>query len=220
MADVHGYVSAEQAEAFLQSLEQFAQTSDADPYEQGDARTKDQRLADALAGFLDTHCTWQVSADIVISAACLAGDTDWTPELKRRGPIASQIARNLVWSADARWQRLVTDPCTGALVDMNAESYRIPKRIREAVKARDVTCYFPGCHQPAEYFDIDHIRPWPQGATTPSELGGGCRRHHRTKTHSPWRLTHDPGRPTVDRVWHSPLGQTYTTRAHDYRQEE
>ncbi len=216
MADLHGYVSLEQAEAFAQALDQLAASADCDPYDQGDERTLDQRRADALAGFLESHCTWDVRADIVISADCLAGDTDWTPELKRRGPIASEFARRLVWSADARWQRLVTDPATGALVDMNAGTYRIPKRIREAVKARDLTCRFPGCHQPAEFLDIDHVRPWPAGTTCPEDLGGECRRHHRVKTHAPWKVRKRSG-PTADMIWTSPLGQTHTTTAHDYR---
>jgi hypothetical protein len=221
MADLHGYVSLEQAEAFVQALDQLAARDDcADPYDQGGQRTADQRRADALTGFLDAHCTWTVHADIVISADQLAGDTDWTPELKRRGPMASEVARHMVWSADARWQRLVTDPTTGALVDMQADTYRIPKRIREAVKARDVTCYFPGCHQPAQYFDIDHIRPWPDGRTSPCDLAGGCRRHHRVKTHSPWKLRHDPNSPRVHRVWISPLGQVHRTAAHDYRRSQ
>lgn len=220
MADLCAYLSLEHAEAFMQSLEQLASAPDcADPYEQGEGRTADQRRADALAGYLEAHCSWTVHADVIISADALAGDTDWTPELKRRGPIAAEVARRLVWSADARWQRLVTDPATGALVDMAADTYRIPKRIREAVKARDLTCYFPGCHQPAEYFDIDHIRPWPRGRTRPDDTAGGCRRHHRVKTHSPWRVTQHPG-PRADRVWTSPLGRTYGTRAHDYRHRQ
>jgi hypothetical protein len=177
MADIHGHVSLEQAEAFAQALDQFASSADCpDPYDQGDDRTLDQRRADALAGFLDAHCTWDVRADIVISADCLAGDNDWTPELRRKGPIAAEVARRLVWSADARWQRLVTDPCTGALVDMNAR-------------------------------------------TRPEDLGGECRRHHRVKTHSPWKVRKRSG-PTADMIWTSPLGQTHTTLAFDYRQHE
>ncbi len=220
MADIHGHVSLEQAEAFAQALDQLASSADCpDPYDQGDDRTLDQRRADALAGFLDAHCTWDVRADIVISADCLAGDNDWTPELRRKGPIAAEVARRLVWSADSRWQRLVTDPCTGALVDMNARTYRIPRRLREAVKARDVTCRFPGCHQPAEFLDIDHVLPWPAGRTRPEDLGGECRRHHRVKTHSPWKVRKRSG-PTADMTWTSPLGQTHTTLAFDYRQHE
>ncbi len=194
MADVYAYLSAEHAEAFAQALQQLADSPDcADPYEQGDARTADQRRADALVGFLAAHTTWQVNVDVVIGADALIGDNDLTAHVKRLGPIGSDLARDLCFSPDARWRRLVTDPLSGRLIDMSATSYRIPERIRNAVKARDVTCRFPGCHQPAEYFDIDHIVPWPRGKTQVCDLAGECRRHHRVKTHSAWKVAHDPG---------------------------
>lgn len=221
MADVYGYLSLEQAEAFMQSLEQAAAAEDCpDPYGQGEARSAAQRRADALTGFLDAHCVFDVTVDVVISADALIGDNDWTPELKRRGPIGSEVARMLCWSPDARWRRLVTDPCTGSLVDMAADSYRIPRRIREAVKARDRFCTFPGCHQPAEFFDIDHIQAWPKGKTEASNLSGRCRRHHVVKTHSAWKVSHDPTGPRIDQRWTSPLGQVYMTGAWDYRQPD
>jgi hypothetical protein len=217
MADVFGYLSLDQADAFLQSLQKLADADDCpNPYDQAE-RTAAQRRADALCGFLDAHCAYSVNVDVVISADALIGDNDWTPEHKRLGPMASDVARKLAWSPDARWQRLVTDPCTGSLVDMASEKYRIPKRIREAVKARDRFCRFPGCHQPAEYFDIDHITPWPRGRTKPDELGGECRRHHVVKTHSAWKVKPERRGAVVDLTWTSPLGRTYTTRPHDYR---
>jgi hypothetical protein len=218
MADIHGYLSAEQAEAFMQALDQVAAAPEcADPYDQGDARTDPQRRADALVGFLAAHTTWDVAVDVVISADALIGDNDWTPQIKRLGPIASSIARDLCFSPDARWRRLVTEPVSGRLVDMSADSYRIPKRIREAVKARDVTCRFPGCHQPAEYFDCDHIVAWSKGGRTRAvDLAGECRRHHRVKTHSAWKVRHDPTRPTHDMFWTSPLGTCHKTTAHNY----
>lgn len=217
MADIHAYLSAEQAEAFMQGLEQLADSPQCpDPHGQGEGRRTAQRLADALSGFLAEHTTWDVAVDVVISADALLGDNDWTPRIRQLGPVASDIARDLCFSPDARWRRLVTDPLTGTLVDMSAQTYRIPKRIREAVKARDVTCRFPGCHQPAEYLDCDHIVPWPAGRTRAVDLAGECRRHHRVKTHSAWKVVHDPDSPTHDMVWTSPLKTRHRTTAHNY----
>ncbi len=221
MADIHAYLSAEHAEIFMQALEKLADAPDcADPYEQGEQRTADQRKADALVGFLDLHTTVTVNVDVVIGADALIGDNDWTPESKRLGPIGSELARDLCMSPDARWRRLVTDPVTGELAAMGTVKYRIPAHLREAVKARDVTCRFPGCHARAEFFDCDHIVAHPDGATCSDNLAGLCRRHHRTKTFSAWRVQRDPQSPTHDLVWTSPLGRTYWTSSHRYQQDE
>lgn len=221
MAHVGAYISAEQAEAFVAALEKMAAAPDcADPYGQGDARSKGQRLADALVGFLQEHVEVQVSVDVVISADHLVGDNDWTPESKRLGPIGSEIARDLCMSPDARWRRLVTDPVSGELVAMGTSAYRIPTHLREAIKARDVSCRFPGCHARAEFFDCDHIVPHPAGGTCADNLAGLCRRHHRTKTFSAWKVERDPRAPRHELVWTSPLGRTHRTTSRRYTRNE
>ncbi len=221
MAHVGAYISAEQAEAFVAALEKMAAAPDcADPYGQGDARSKGQRLADALVGFLQEHVDVQVTVDVVISADQLVGDNDWTPESKRLGPIGSEVARDLCVSPDARWRRLVTDPVTGELVAMGTAAYRIPAHLREAIKARDVSCRFPRCHARAEFFDCDHIVPHPAGETCADNLAGLCRRHHRTKTFSAWKVERDPRAPRHELVWTSPLGRTYLTTSRRYTRNE
>ena len=221
MADISAYVSVEVAEAFMQALEKLAASPEcADPYAQGDARTKEQRCADALAGFLTAHCTYRINVDVVIPADTLIGDNEYGAESKRLGPITSELARTLCFSPDARWRRLVTDPLSGRLVDLSAETYRIPERIRRAVKARDLTCRFPGCHRSAEYADCDHIVPWPKGKTRATDLAGLCRHHHRVKTHSAWKVKHDPSTPHHDMVWTSPLGTVHATTAHNYHRRD
>ena len=221
MADISGRLSLEHAEVFMKALEELAGSDDcADPYGQGGARTAEQRRADALVGFLADHTSVSVSVDLVISADQLIGDNDWTPWTKRLGPIASEVARDLCMSPDARWRRLVTDPVTGELKAMGTYKYRIPTALREAIKARDVTCRFPGCHARAEFFDCDHIVPHPAGATCANNLEGMCRRHHRTKTFSAWRVERDPDSPTHDLIWTSPLGRRYHSGSHRYKQDE
>lgn len=221
MADIYAHVSAEHAEAFMQALDQLAAAPDlVDPYKQGESRSAEQRRADALVGFLESHCTFNINVDVVISADTLIGDNEYGAELGRLGPVTSELARALCWSPDARWRRLVTDPMTGRLVDMSADHYRIPERIRSAVKKRDRFCRFPGCHRPAEHADIDHIVAWPRGRTHMSNLGGLCRHHHRVKTHSAWKVKHRPGSSRFEMTWTSPLGTTHTTTAHDYHRRD
>lgn len=221
MADVHAHLSAEQAEAFMQALDQLAASADLpDPYEQGEDRTAEQRRADALGGFLNSNCTFEVRVDVAISADTLIGDNDYGAELSRLGPVSSELARALCWSPDARWRRLVTDPMSGRLIDMSADDYRIPERIRKAVKKRDRYCRFPGCGRSAEHADIDHIVAWPDGSTEQSNLAALCRHHHRVKTHSAWKVEHDPASPRFEMVWTSPLGTSHKTTAHNYHRRD
>ncbi|HEY0642524.1 MAG TPA: HNH endonuclease signature motif containing protein, partial [Nocardioides sp.] len=64
-----------------------------------------------------------------------------------------------------------------------------PPRLAMAVRWRDQTCIHPGCSQPAEACDLDHIEEYvpldqggPPGQTHPGNLAPLCRKHHRAKT--------------------------------------
>ena len=87
-----------------------------------------------------------------------------------------------------------------------------PTPSTRAVRARDITCRFPGCKVPATKCDVDHTIPWPYGPTAASNLKCLCRRHHLLKTfwgsQSGWRDEQlDDG--TV--VWTAPDGRQYIT---------
>lgn len=90
-----------------------------------------------------------------------------------------------------------------------ATGYRLPPNLREYITARDLTCQFITCRQPARRADLDHTIPWDQGGRTCScNLGGLCRFHHRLKQHLGWSLTQSaPGIFT----WTTPTGRAYTT---------
>jgi hypothetical protein len=77
-------------------------------------------------------------------------------------------------------------------------------RIREQVVLRDRACVFPWCTRPARRCDADHVIPRGRnGPTCSCNLAPLCRRHHRLKTHSPWRyVVIDPG----TYLWTSPHG--------------
>jgi len=89
-------------------------------------------------------------------------------------------------------------------------AYRPPARVREQVTARDLTCRFPTCGQPAWRADLDHTIPHDQGGRTCiCNLGGGCRKHHILKQDPRWKLEQTrPGEFT----WTTPAGRTYTVR--------
>ena len=58
------------------------------------------------------------------------------------------------------WRRLLTDPDTGALLDIGARRYRPAQRLRDFVTARDGVCAFPTCNQPGYRCEYEHIEPY------------------------------------------------------------
>ncbi|WP_052956801.1 HNH endonuclease signature motif containing protein [Mycolicibacter heraklionensis] len=98
--------------------------------------------------------------------------------------------------------------------DLPAEPhYRPSTALAAFVRARDLTCRFPGCDQPATHCDIDHAVAHPRGATHPANLRCLCRKHHLLKTF--WTGAHgwsDIQYPDGTVKWTSPTGHTYTTR--------
>jgi hypothetical protein len=89
-------------------------------------------------------------------------------------------------------------------------AYQPPPRIREYVAARDLTCRYPSCGQPAWRGDLDHTRPWDQGGLTcPCNMGALCRRHHRLKQLRGWDLAQ--ARPGMFR-WVTPAGRAYAVQ--------
>ena len=120
-------------------------------------------------------------------------------------PVPAVVAAAL--AAGGTWRRLVTDPVSGAVLDVGRRRYRPPAALADAVRTRDASCTHPGCEVPARRCDIDHIRPWSQGGTTSLDnLTLLCQAHHYLK-HSPgWSLTR-----TADGglVWRTPTGARY-----------
>lgn len=98
--------------------------------------------------------------------------------------------------------------------DLPAEThYRPSQALAAFVRARDLTCRFPGCERPATHSDIDHAIAYPHGPTHPANLRCLCRKHHLLKTF--WtgpRGWHDTQHPDGTIDWTSPTGHTYTTR--------
>ncbi|MDA2890086.1 DUF222 domain-containing protein [Mycolicibacterium sp. BiH015] len=88
--------------------------------------------------------------------------------------------------------------------------YRPSTALDEWVRARDLTCRFPGCDRPAAYADFDHTTPWPVGPTHPSAGKLLCRQHHLAKTF--WPGWSDAQHPDGTIIWTTPTGRTYTTR--------
>lgn len=146
---------------------------------------------------------------VVVPVGTVLGISDEPGELAGYGPIPATLTRDL--AADTAWRRILTDPANGTTLASETRSYQPPPGIAAFVRARDGTCRAPGCRQPATRADLDHVRPWPRGQTSPTNLAALCRFHHLLKTHHGWRLELDAH--TGRAYWTSPLGRVYTTTA-------
>jgi hypothetical protein len=98
-----------------------------------------------------------------------------------------------------------------------SKSYRFPLIHQLHIEARDGTCRFPGCTEPASRCEKDHIVNSPHtdpDSDGPTHVSNGmslCRAHHREKSAGRWRADTPDGGYTVH--WTAPDGQEYTTRA-------
>src|SRR5699024_9051577 len=109
------------------------------------------------------------------------------------------------------WQRLVTDPLSGALLDVGRTSYRPPAAIADFVRLRDRTCVGVGCTVPARLCQLDHVKPWHEGgATSTDNLAPDCGRDHVVKSTGAFRVEH-LGSGTFE--WTTPSGHRYRREA-------
>ncbi len=175
----------------------------------------DNKRADALTAILSSALAEKidevrphrrpVTVNVTIDLPTLLGLAENPGQLSGYGAIPASVAREL--ASDATWKRFITDPQTGNLLDYGREKYEPPQALVDFLLARDRTCRFPGCRQPASRTDIDHAESWESGGeTTPENLGLLCRRHHRLKTHGKWSLVSNADGSCN---WTSPIGKNY-----------
>ena len=103
------------------------------------------------------------------------------------------------------WPRMPQPACAHTAA---CAGYRPPPRLREYIAARDLTCRFLRCRQPAWRGDLDHTIAFDDGGRTcRCNLGGLCRTHHILKHHPDWKLRQiTPG----IFAWTTPACRTYT----------
>ncbi|HEY0216549.1 MAG TPA: DUF222 domain-containing protein [Cellulomonas sp.] len=157
----------------------------------------------------------RASIRVVVPLSTLMGLDEGPGELAGYGPIDAVQARAL--AAGGVWRRLVTDPLSGAVLDVGRTSYRPPAALAEHVRARDRRCARPGCLVDADSCDLDHTVEFhpdgrsgaPPGTTGAGNLGPLCRRDHRLKTDGGFTLRQvDPG----VYEWTTPAGHRYRVR--------
>lgn len=144
------------------------------------------------------------TVSITIPALSLLGRSDEPATLEGYGPIDMKTAKQLA-AGSTSWLRILTDPFTGTILDVERRTYRVPADLRRWLGVTYPTCIFPGCTRPARKCDMDHRKRWTDGGTTSSEnLGPACPPHHPVKDETLWRLRREPG--TGRLIWTSPTG--------------
>ena len=146
-----------------------------------------------------------ISISVAVDLPTLMGLAENPGQLAGYGAIPASVARKL--AAEGSWQRFISDPTTGNLLDFGREKYIPPQDLVDFLLARDRTCRFPGCRRSGQLADIDHAQSWESGGeTNPANLGLLCRRHHRMKTHGGWSLESNADGSCS---WESPHGKHY-----------
>ncbi|KQW05677.1 hypothetical protein ASC66_11975 [Leifsonia sp. Root4] len=149
---------------------------------------------------------------LTIPYATLIGQSDQPGELHGYGPIDANTARRLAAQAPTL-HRILVDPVDNTPLQLDPTRYTLSKSIRRWILYRDQICRFPGCTRPAERCEIDHTHPFEHdGLTVERNLAVLCKKHHRLKHNSRWRVT-QLGHGVLR--WTSPAGRPTTpTRLH------
>ncbi|WP_158374070.1 HNH endonuclease signature motif containing protein [Cellulosimicrobium cellulans] len=156
---------------------------------------------------------------VTVPLSTLLGADDVPGDLAGYGPVDAQQARAMALDLGSTWQRLVTDPLSGTVLDVGRTTYRPPAALADHVRHRDKYCTAPGCPVPAARCDLDHTieydppadgsPPRPLGTTCAHNLGPLCRTHHRLKTAGVLRVR----QPTAGEfVWHTATGHAFRVR--------
>lgn len=126
-----------------------------------------------------------------------------TPELcgvLGAGPLEVRTAERLACTGKVAIS--ITD-AGGEILHLGRSRRLASRAQRRALRLRDTTCSFPGCHQ-SQHLDAHHVVPWSDGGPTDIDgLALLCRRHHVMVHEGGLRLM--PGSPTT-----GALGQRFT----------
>jgi hypothetical protein len=188
---LRGFLDTEGGALLRTALEPLAR-----PCGEGDDRSRERRFADALvelaahtldSGVLPQHAGQRPHLQVTATLATVQG-REGAPaaELDLGGPIAAETARRL--GCDAGVTRVVFG-ADSAVLDVGRAT-RVPATAtRRAVQARDRGCVWPGCHRPASWGEVHHLRHWAQGGSTDlANLVAICRAHHWKVHEGGWRL--------------------------------
>lgn len=187
-----------------------------------ESRTLTQLRVDAAAKLLlgnsgqFTGSAPALKADVLVTVpvCSLLGLTDEPADLDNYGPIPASMARRLVAEGAGSFYRVLVDPRDGAPLEIGRTSYRLPESLKRWLRMRDGKCTFPGCSNPSQDNEADHLTAWEHGGSTGiSNLGQLCPKHHRLKHRTRW--SPGPAAENEPPGWISPSGRKYNAEQQD-----
>jgi hypothetical protein len=198
------YLPVEDLGRITANLDAIAVALDAEPDE---TRTMMQLCADTAVDLLTgVGSTANVRATVAITVPVMSllGRSNEPAVMEGVGPIDLETARAMTAAAPTL-TRLLTDPVSNEILTMDSKQYRPTAAMRRWLALTQVTCDFPGCGRRAIHCDLDHTVAWVDGGlTTAANLVHRCRKHHRMKHESKWRVEKPPGATAA--TWTSPTG--------------
>ncbi|WP_299303923.1 HNH endonuclease signature motif containing protein [uncultured Brachybacterium sp.] len=125
---------------------------------------------------------------VTVPALTLMGHSDAPAMLDGMTPLPAQLARELA-AGESTWQRILTDPITGAYLPVTAETYTPTAQMRLQLRLRHPVCAVPGCVRATvlaaeddHIIEYDHDHPGQGGQTSLWNLHRLCWLHHKQKT--------------------------------------
>jgi hypothetical protein len=212
MATIIANGPAQKSQQIMSAINDYAESM----ARNGDSRSAGVRRFDALWDLVfggaatgnGTGIARRVETEVRVDLTTLLGLNDEPGELVGYGPITADAARRI--AADSTLRRLVTDPLTGKILDLDLKAYRPSAALQRLVEAEHPTCGMPGCSRPAHTCQTDHRKERRDSGRTDSDnLGPLCLMHHQLKTKKLWKLDLDP---QGNETWTSYLGYTYTKK--------
>ncbi|WP_040165193.1 HNH endonuclease signature motif containing protein [Microbacterium gorillae] len=92
----------------------------------------------------------------------------------------------------------LTTAATGRIVKLTIDKRFFSPDQRRAITVRDRSCVIPGCHTPARWCEIHHVKEWSNGGQTDVDNGVLiCWHHHRFIDRMGWDIRMADGVPEV-----------------------
>ncbi|HVV08126.1 HNH endonuclease [Amycolatopsis sp.] len=209
MATLVAYLPAETAAASYSRIDAMARRR----RKNGDVRTLDQLRADTLSGLLlgKSHSDVLGTVFLHVPIGTALGVTEHGAVLEGHGPIPGTIAREILNNPNSVWKKVLTDPASGAVLDVGRRTRRPPAAVRDFVRARDRECGVAHCHRPAHHAQLDHAQRWRhRGRTSTANLHALCAHHNRLREKPRWDVlfSHATGETTIT----SPAGRSHHDR--------
>ncbi|MBB5830466.1 hypothetical protein HNR70_000279 [Brachybacterium aquaticum] len=125
---------------------------------------------------------------LTVPVTTMMGLSNAPAMLEGMTPIPAEQARRLA-AGEKTWQRILTDPISGAFLPVNAATYTPTAQMRLQLRLRHPVCAVPGCDRPTvlmaeddHILEYDHHHPDEGGQTSLFNLHRLCHFHHQLKT--------------------------------------